>query len=396
MEFWKRGCVLAGAAAISLILIASCSPAIGDLTQESGINLYIGPDTVSRLLTVDEYEVKSLDIAIMAGDEAVCEFSWVPNGEWDRKFIPMFSGGYFDIVVTHNGEKDGEFFSVTESARFRYDLGWITVIRIIPGMVGVIDVEPMDPPVPPDPIDVTGLWELYFDLGAGEEGPEMFYLEQTGEVVHCSYLGECGDVDGTTLTMKVDFTDDGWPLMLWIFEWADGSMIGECYASDAEWNKGDYMGSMRFVPAASPALGPIHLSGTLGVDDGYGVYTDVSIDVQTPFGMGDTSYFDSSGSYGIDCLKPSTEMSLAIEFMDPFFQVPQGSGPVILNTPADFRISMRYIEFGVDLTNDFQGYDFTPVTLIVSRLDSERFTAEVIGTYPFDIHGTFDVGFIDY
>jgi hypothetical protein len=136
------GFVLAGLLVLSLFIIAACSLGTQDVEMRSGVSLQIGDGGLSRLLTVAEYDVTSLDIAILYEEDTVCEFTWTPNGEWSRIFIPLLHGGRFDIVVTHNGVKDGEFFSATESAKFRYDFGIITVIKIIPGMVGVIDVDP--------------------------------------------------------------------------------------------------------------------------------------------------------------------------------------------------------------------------------------------------------------
>ncbi len=146
MEKFRKGCLLVCLAALIMIFSFSCSLGIQGVSSDTGISLFIGSDVISRLLTVVEYDVTTLDIAIKHGETVIYTFTWDPSRGRQRIFIPILNVGNFDIDVTHNGVKDGEEISITETAKFRMDFGIITIIRIIPGMVGVVDIDPGEEP----------------------------------------------------------------------------------------------------------------------------------------------------------------------------------------------------------------------------------------------------------
>jgi hypothetical protein len=394
----KHWLILSGLAVLTLLIISSCSLASQDVMTGIGVSLYIDDDSLSRYISAKEFDVTSLDIAIKDGDTTLFEVTWTPYGDWNRKFIPLLYGGSFDIEVTHHGEKAGETVSVTESAKFRYNAGIITIIRIVPGMVGVINIEPGEEPVP---VDVTGNWDFYYSIDGEEEaGPEPFFLDQSGEDITAAW-GIIGTISGSTLTLRFYESESGFGYMLWIGDLENGTITGDLFESDEFWNQYDSLGTFRLVEPSMPEYGRIDMSGTQGIDENWNSIIDYEIDVDlhTDYGVGYNNNFNNGpGSYSISYYGPGKDFSLAIDFTDPNVTVPPGSGPVILSFPEDFRISLRYIQDGVGDQDWWYGppdWNGPEVMLTIQQLDADRFVADLFGEYPFELTGSFDVGLLE-
>ena len=143
MRTMQKSLLLSGVALLSLVFLFSCSLLWEEPAAETQILLEIGPP--SRMVTVTEYEVTSLVIQVFGPDESlVFEAEWDPDDGATSEMIPIEEPGEHTIAVTHIGECDGEDFEATEYLPFTIEAMTITVINIIPRMVGAVVVEGED------------------------------------------------------------------------------------------------------------------------------------------------------------------------------------------------------------------------------------------------------------
>lgn len=293
--------ILTGLVLLTLLLTFSCSLATENVLSKTGVSLLIGDSGLSRLVTVDEYDVKSLDITLRNGEEEIFSCSWTPQSENSRIFVPIMTAGTYDIDVTHHGANGDDTVSVMENARFRIELGIITVIRIVPGMVGAIDIEPMDEP---DPIDLTGFWDVTWTFDNGVVfGPMYTYMNQVGTDVFMPF-GMTGTVDGNTFTMNAEIGDPPGLIDSTAVIVDGNTVLDEDFVildpvtlEPANWGFGPMVGTSLMVRSDPALFGHLDMLGSATTPDG-----TTMIDLNTDWAMADTDYdseewWDEFGNY---------------------------------------------------------------------------------------------------
>lgn len=282
----RRSFIFMGLALLTLLLAFSCSLATDNVLSGTGVSLYIDDSGLSRFVAVDEFDVTSLDITLRNGDEVMHTFTWVPHTDNSRIYIPILTAGTFDIDVTHNGIKGDETVSVTENAKFRIKLGIITIIKIVPGMVGAIDVEPIEEP---DPIDLTGFWDVtwFFDGGV-EFGPLYTYMNHTGNQITMPY-GMSATLDGDTFTMTGFIPDPFGIVEATGVADNENEIEGDIKITDidgniVDWGFGPMVGTSLMVRSDPANFGHLDITGSAVTADGTTV-----MDLDTEWAMASTS-----------------------------------------------------------------------------------------------------------
>jgi hypothetical protein len=357
----KRGFALAGLAVVTLALILGCSLATEKVQTGTGVELFIGNTGLSRLLTVVEYDVTSLDIVLRNGEVEIYSFTWYPYSSNSRIFIPILTAGTFDIDVTHHGEKDGETISVTENAKFRIKLGIITLIKIVPGMVGVIDVEPVEEP---EPFNLTGHWDVTWTFDSGVVfGPMYSYMNQIGNTISMAYGFE-GTLDGNILTVSGILGGDPPQILKATATVIDENTV-ECDYFDirdldtgeiADWGFGPLVGSQSMVRSDPSDFGHLDLTGSAVTP--YGV---ANMDLDTDWSRASTSVNSEEWEDEFGTPMVSEWQTLDIGFVTDVYDVGLwirmetssgsfGAGQEYqFPYPGPVEVSVRYLENGVGI-----------------------------------------------
>jgi hypothetical protein len=131
------------------LLFASCTDV---LTGSDNVDMTNGvielkianpsPQTESRLITVNEYEVTGLLIVVTDPDnEEIQRIEWSASDNSKTYQIPVKSPGKHKVTVTHISNDNGKIVTATESAYFIIRPMLITLVEIIPGFVGFINID---------------------------------------------------------------------------------------------------------------------------------------------------------------------------------------------------------------------------------------------------------------
>lgn len=104
-----------------------------------GLELYVSPSMTAKAITVEEVEVTGLLLQVFdaSGDE-VDFFEWDPGDGRKKYTISVEEAGEYVLQVTHYGEG----VEVSESAGFELTEMMITVIEVVPGLIGCISIDP--------------------------------------------------------------------------------------------------------------------------------------------------------------------------------------------------------------------------------------------------------------
>jgi hypothetical protein len=143
-----RALKVAAIAAVPLLLLA-CPIGVDpvdepDDTVEEGtfLDLVIDAPPASRLISVHEYAVTSLEVQVSDPDgEVIQKITWLASEGSKRYRIPVEQQGKHGIIVTHIATEENQVVTATESATFYIQAMTITVIDIIPGFIGYINID---------------------------------------------------------------------------------------------------------------------------------------------------------------------------------------------------------------------------------------------------------------
>ncbi|MBN1835273.1 MAG: hypothetical protein JW820_05435 [Spirochaetales bacterium] len=135
--------------AIPLLVLACLGPT-GPEGEESDwpggdggyLELTVDNPPTPRLIQVHEYNVTSLEIQVFdpAGN-LIQEILWLPAEGSKTYRIPAQREGEYEIVVTHVSTEAQEEIRATESEKFYIQRMKITVVDIIPGVIGFINID---------------------------------------------------------------------------------------------------------------------------------------------------------------------------------------------------------------------------------------------------------------
>jgi hypothetical protein len=144
----------------------------------------------NRGVTVEDYEVTALFIQIIGPDGDVIDtVDWVPDDGQLQHVVQIHVPGDHQIAVTHTGEREGEIIQATETVDFSIRAFTITVIGVIPGMIGSVTV---DGEIPDDPCPycdmLVGDWAGMVPMPMGEETIWIYATLSYGADGSCSNI----------------------------------------------------------------------------------------------------------------------------------------------------------------------------------------------------------------
>ena len=149
--------VAAGLVLLMVLATLSCS----DLPQDAldigwYIRLNVGPPAASRGVSVSEYDVTGLTIVVLDPDQVELRtIDWAPADGEKSYLLQVDQAGDYELVVTHRGTRESEQVEVTESVPFSIQAMIVTIIDIVPGLVGQIRIDTGEPPQPQEDGSIT-------------------------------------------------------------------------------------------------------------------------------------------------------------------------------------------------------------------------------------------------
>ena len=148
---WKAGLGVAVAMLLAIGLIG-CSELLRDeVDPECQLRLIIESPAGSRAIGVAEFEVTSMIVRVYDPSDALVQtIAWDPMSTPGARLVTLSGPGRYELEVTHIADNDGDPVEATERVSFMIRARRITVITIVPGMIGVIDVDNEDGSGPMD------------------------------------------------------------------------------------------------------------------------------------------------------------------------------------------------------------------------------------------------------
>ena len=146
MSSAKRMLMLAGIGALALSLLMACTQSFWKSSHPDGgyIKLNVG-SSGSKRIDVDYHDVTGLSITVYEPDGDELEsFDWDAEDGPQTYLVPVNEAGTYRIEVTHIHDEDGAVVVVTEHEDFEIEAMTITVINVIPGVIGMVEVEGED------------------------------------------------------------------------------------------------------------------------------------------------------------------------------------------------------------------------------------------------------------